>query len=399
MSAGCQPACVKPLSASMSRLLQALKNLEARVEKPAARPQATAKPASGKGVLAHLAEKFHAPAPDPPPARAALECPARPTLIEKRSADHPLAYLSTGVPTILLQPRPATEADLPAESFAPVFVNELLPASGAGIVPAVLPSAVPTSTPEHSPVSEPVVAHESPLAELATVPISTAPSSPAESPPAESPPIAIRQPTLIERTVRRTLADPSRSEPFRQLAERFWSDLEPSGSRTVLLAGIGPASETHDVALHAAALLAERCEVLVVDADAAHRTLTCQLDLSDARGLADVVESDGNWSPWIAPTTLSGLRVLPFGKARLRDAAASANRLAATLQALESDYRFVLIDGGRSSELAAATLARLCDATYFVVRLGETEAAMAQSAVRDFRAAGARILGCIATSS
>ncbi len=68
------------------------------------------------------------------------------------------------------------------------------------------------------------------------------------------------------------------------------------------------------------------------------------------------------------------------------------------LQTLESEYRLVLIDGGRTSELAAATLARLSDATYFVIRLGQTEASLAQAAVRDFRAAGARVLGCIATS-
>jgi Mrp family chromosome partitioning ATPase len=87
-----------------------------------------------------------------------------------------------------------------------------------------------------------------------------------------------------------------------------------------------------------------------------------------------------------------------MGLARLGDPAAAANRLAAVVQTLEASYRLVLIDGGRSSELAAATLARLSDATYFVVRLGQTEAALAQAAVRDFRAAGARVLGCIATS-
>jgi Mrp family chromosome partitioning ATPase len=72
--------------------------------------------------------------------------------------------------------------------------------------------------------------------------------------------------------------------------------------------------------------------------------------------------------------------------------------MAAVVQTLEARYRLVLIDGGRTSDPAAATLARLSDATYFVVRLGETGVAAAQAAVSDFRAAGARVLGCIATS-
>ncbi len=373
----------------MSRLLQALKNLEARGEPtampPVAPPQQTAKPASGKGLLSHLADKFHTPTPDPPkPVASTPAAPAKPTPIEPLEASNPLAYLSTGVPTILLQPPPV------ATPFEPVFVNEQLPPpSGAGILPAVQDrveslwqDAAPPKTPDtlSPPPPKTVEAPASPPPELAS----------------PNP----RQSTLLERTVRRTLADPTRSQPFRDLAERLWSDLSPSASRTVLLTGIGPASETHDVVLHAAAVLAERGEsILVVDADAAHRTLTCQLDLSDARGLVEAIDSGDAATSLVQPMTLDGLSVLPFGKARLRDVAESANRLAAALQSLESEYRLVLIDGGRSSELAAATLARLCDATYFVIRLGETEAALAQAAVRDFRAAGARVLGCIATSS
>lgn len=382
----------------MSRLLQALKNLEARGQPPAESrvvpPQPTAKPASGKGLLAHLADKFHTPTPDPKkPVASTPVVPAKPTPIEPLEASNPLAYLSTGVPTILLQSPPA------APPFEPVFVSGagLQPAEpprGAGISPANrsvgVPPAPDLSRAGFQPAEPTHDAGISPPNELA----GQAGRLPCEETPTP------RQPTLLERTVRRTLADPARSQPFRDLTERLWSDLAPSASRTVLLTGIGLASETHDVVLHAAALLAEQGEpILVVDADAAHRTLTCQLDLPEARGLVEAIDSSDTATSLVQRTTLDGVSLLPFGKARLRDVAESANRLAAALQLLEGEYRLVLIDGGRSSELAAATLARLCDATYFVIRLGETEAAFAQAAVRDFRAAGARVLGCIATSS
>jgi Mrp family chromosome partitioning ATPase len=377
----------------MSRLLQALKNLEARSPKSAA----------GKGLLGHLAEKYRSPSPDPPlkpPAEPTR--PSKPTPIEPRPADNPLAYLSMGVPTILLDPPPAAAAPFPpADAFAPVYVNELVPS----------PVPVPDERVPDESVGSPWRESSLPLEEVSlsktpdpydiAPPIEPIPVEGASNFPVESPAAALaRQATLLERTVRRTLADPARSEPFRQLAERLWNDLDATSGRTILLTGVGPASDTHDVILHAAAILAQRGQpIAVVDADAAHRSLTCQLDFPDGKGLAELVQNDRNPAVLLRPTTFDLLSVLPFGQARLGDPAAAANRLAAILQTLEADHRLVLIDGGRSSELAAATLARLADATYFVVRLGETEAAQAQSALRDFRAAGARVLGCIATSS
>lgn len=361
----------------MSRLLQALKNLEARSPQPAA-----ARPPAGKGLLAHLADKFHSPSADRPPPAAEVAAPARPTPIKPPPQGNPLAYLSAGMPTIVLSPPAAPDVDFSAEdaysaqAFSPVYVNELVP-----------PLCPPPPVLPPEPLPEPAAAK----------PIAAAPP-PREQPVAPSI-AAPRQATLIERTIRRALADPARSEPFRQLADRLLSDLEASGGRSIVITGIGPASETHEVILHTAAVLAERGEpILVVDADAAHRALTCQLDLPACRGLVEALRPEHDPLALVQPTAFESLSVLPLGQARLGDPAAAANRLAAVVQTLEASYRLVLIDGGRSSELAAATLARLSDATYFVVRLGQTEAALAQAAVRDFRAAGARVLGCIATS-
>jgi Mrp family chromosome partitioning ATPase len=60
-------------------------------------------------------------------------------------------------------------------------------------------------------------------------------------------------------------------------------------------------------------------------------------------------------------------------------------------------YGLVLIDGGQAGSELSAVLARQADATYLVVELGAVEASQAQAALRDLRAAGGRVLGCIAT--
>ncbi len=195
------------------------------------------------------------------------------------------------------------------------------------------------------------------------------------------------------------MAEPERSEPFRQLADRLKSDLDQVAGRSILITGVGPAGETHDVILSTAAVLAEAGQpILVIDGDAARRSLTKQLDLGEGNGLAELARGQEPERDPICATALANLFILPMGQVRLPDPAAAANRLAALVQSLEGAFRLVIIDGGRTSNRAAAALARLCDATYFVVRLGETDARQAQIALRDFRAAGARLLGCIATS-
>jgi Mrp family chromosome partitioning ATPase len=215
-------------------------------------------------------------------------------------------------------------------------------------------------------------------------------------------PTAARTPapqTLVERTTRRTLSDPQRAEPYRQVAERIVRDLAHVAGRSAVLAGVGSASDTNELVLVAAAALENAGgSVLVIDGDTAHRSLTTQLDLSDARGLAELLRERDEPARYIRKLSVGGLSFLPIGKTRFPEPEPVASQLAALVQSLEAEYSLVLIDGGRTTELAAATLARLADATYFVIRLGHTEASVAQNALRDFRAAGARVLGCVATS-
>jgi Mrp family chromosome partitioning ATPase len=354
----------------MSRLLQALKNLEARSPPPAA----------AKGLLAHLADKHRDPSPDPPPTSTeSTSDVGKPTPIPPLPIDGPLAYLSVGVPTILL---PATPPD----------VAEKIP---------VAPSAPPAPPPLRREIARPAPEKTTPQRSGKIV----APTSPAAvAPPVveevvESPAASpTRQATMLERIVRRVLADPERSQPLRQLADRLLTDLGQITGRSLLITGIGSASETHEVVLEAAAVLAEAGEpILIIDGDTVGRALTRKLELADGWGLAELARGEEPAEDPIRALAFDHLSLLPIGQARLSDPGASGNRLSSLIQSLESSFRLVLIDGGRVGESAAA-LARMCDAAYFVVRLGHTDASDAQSALRDFRSAGARVLGCIATS-
>jgi Mrp family chromosome partitioning ATPase len=356
----------------MSRLLQALKNLEARSPQPAA----------ASGFLAHLADKRHSPAPDSPAGDTFSDL-GKPTPIRPQPIDGPLAYLSAGLPTILLPAPPPQSADeiprnsSPALSSPPPPPIDEAPQAIKEIETVAPPALERSAAPDPVPVANAAEAEES------------------REQPTETPP---RIATLLERTVRRVLADAERSLPVRQLANRLVSDLGEITGRSLLIAGIGSASETHEVVLETAAVLAEAGEpILIIDGDTASHVLTRELDLARGWGLAELALGEEPAEDPIRALTLDHLSLLPMGQASLSDPGAAGNRVSSLIQSLEGSFRLVLIDGGRAGPGSAA-LARMCDAAYFVVRLGQTEASDAQQALQEFRESGARVLGCIATS-
>jgi Mrp family chromosome partitioning ATPase len=195
------------------------------------------------------------------------------------------------------------------------------------------------------------------------------------------------------------LSDPVGSQPQIQLAERLRRDADQTDSQTLVLVGVGQQSATHETLLFAATLLAESApgKVLLIDADLARRPLSEALDYGQQPGLAELLRGDESWGDRYCPTAVANLSFLPAGLLRHADLSTAGPRLEQLLQLFSAGFSYVLLDAGQTSDLAASVLARLADATYFVVQLGTVETNEAQAALRDFRAAGARVLGCIAT--
>jgi len=359
----------------MARMLQALKNLEARSALPGPRPAAQV---SNPPAEATAAGELPA-SEELPPVRV------RP----QRRSDSTPAVQS---PTVVIE---TVQMQL-AAAFDSVFVADAVP-------PSIEPRPVQPLA-EKSPHDEPLLT-EPEL--LLAAPVSIAPpvaeveplaAPAAESPAAQSSRISQTSATPLERSVRRTLGDAVRVQPLLDLAERIRRDVEQAGGKTVLLVGVGPESSSHEIALYAAAALGQRTgQVLLIDADASRQTLSVGLERAQQHGLAELLPSQESPRFSCRPTALAGLSLLPSGRARHVDLSANGPRLEEVLRQLSGDFSLVILDGGRTVDLAASALARICDATYFVVQLGAVETSEAQNALRDFRAAGARVLGCIAT--
>lgn len=344
----------------MARMLQALKNLEARAQWPAA----------GAGLLSHLSQAEKQPAQPREPV-------AEP---EPKAGNNFLAQLAQAAPPAQMSdPAPVSPPPAEQQPRSPVPVLFTMPSAIVVQSPARFEAASSDAV-----VVSTFLPRESP-------------------PPAPTPPVPLPRPTTrpltgAERAVRRTLGEPHRRKPLADLAARLRQDASKTGSRTLLLVGIGPDSATHETALHVATLLAEEGgNVLLVDGDLARRQLSADLDDLQEPGLSNLSREPSDANTLLRPTALQGLAFLPAGTERFANLEESVGDLPRSLGQLAARFDLVLVDGGRSGDPGTAALARLCDATYVVVQLGSVQASQAQQSLRELRAGGARVLGCIAT--
>jgi Mrp family chromosome partitioning ATPase len=354
-------------------MLQALKNLEARSVRPG--PSR----AAAKGAVAVADVPRNEPAMtitvDPPAAglhnalgEATTEEPTAKVRPTRRPDAPPLAPPSPAVIQPVAAPPPAAQHE---------FASSLL----------------------DKPVAETIsLAARSPLAAepLAIAPPATAPLLPAAPSSSQS---KKGLPCRFERLVRQTLSDPIRSEPLVQMAARMRQDAERTVSKTLAAIGVGASGGAYQPLVYTATLLAATAPrgVLLIDADLARRPLSEALEHGDKPGLAELLKGEELLGRHCLPTAVEQLSILPAGRLRHLDVSAVGPRLEQLLSQLADRFSLVLVDAGRTGDLSASVLARLADATYFVVQLGTVETSEAQAALREYRAAGARVLGCIAT--
>jgi Mrp family chromosome partitioning ATPase len=340
----------------MARMLQALKNLEARSKSTAA-----------KGWLAHLADKPQHAQPRTPLALAEVEREPAPPVVPPpailvRPVRKPAAELSPGAVQPALDERRQVEGKS----------REAVETAGESTPP---PAASRQAGPE---------------------PISRGNGSPECLPHGEA---SGRKPGSLERQVQRMLGDSERSQPLVQLADRLRREAEQSASKTLMLVGVGAHSATHEMVVQIAALLAQRHgeRVLLIDADLARSALSLGLEQGQASGLAEGLRSNKPLRDRCQATALAGVSVLPAGRGQSADLLAEPHRLEEILREAAGQFSLVLVDGGRSVDRSAGLLGRLADLVYFVVQLGEVETSEAVRALAEFRAASARVAGCIAT--
>ena len=186
---------------------------------------------------------------------------------------------------------------------------------------------------------------------------------------------------------------------YRRLTENVVNEFPVSRGATLFISGAGPTSHVADVAGQLAVELTRTSdvEVLLVDADAERKVLTQRFAASGERGLSENLLEGSLASEAILQSAVPRLRFLPMGSSALTRRTVVWQAVESLLGDLRRTSQFVVLASDRCSGPLAEAISRYADGTYLVVQLGGSEIPQLNQAVSSLTAAGARLLGCIAT--
>jgi Mrp family chromosome partitioning ATPase len=232
-------------------------------------------------------------------------------------------------------------------------------------------------------------------------PVPTLASIPQAQPEAKTTPAAgaARAPCDLERQVKRTLNDRIRSQPLVDLVDRLVRDMEQTESKILAFVGVGASDESHLPILQAAMVLAEKRSkrVLLIDGDMSGRALSDGLEYGRCPGWSELSAGEAEITSVCQAMAAKQLSFVPAGQMSPATGSAAEESLEKALRQLKADFDCILIDAGNANNDFVSALAQASDAAYLVVELGAVETNTAQAALAGLRAAGARVLGCIAT--
>lgn len=200
-----------------------------------------------------------------------------------------------------------------------------------------------------------------------------------------------------ETNVDADLADPLRAPAMEALVARWRQDRGTGAPGTLLVASLGQPMMAGEVALRAATLLArsEDRAVLIIDADL-DGALSRRLAIIGKPGLSELLAPQDAHGETIHATGTPRLHVLPRGRNEW-PVTTTPEAVLRLLTELGHEYEWLIVVAGEAPSPAVTAMARACAATYAVTPLGNTDITVAQERLAALQGAGARILGAIAT--
>ena len=356
----------------MSRMLKALQQLEAQANK--SHPEAEPPAGDARGSTASEPPRKTDQAREESPA----DTPAADTLQHEPAKAHSDDAPPSKSAVEDTATRPAGAVDSPATRLEP----EPSPTATAGVLE--LFTAIQEIDTRLTQVLVTQEQHD-------TAPVVKSPDLPPRRP---------RPPSELEETVRDNLSDDCMAQQYRELAERIVAQLPEAAPAAVLLVAAEQQPHVPIAVAHVAMTLADRAEgqVLILDANLSNKYLSGKAGLKDKPGLVEAISGGKSWQDLVVATASEHLDILPAGRGLSLKLSSIANDLTWLMGRLKGRYRFILIDAGPVATRAADAMARVCDGTFLLVRLGQTETADAASAMTSLQSAGSRVLGCVVTN-
>lgn len=179
------------------------------------------------------------------------------------------------------------------------------------------------------------------------------------------------------------------------ILERF-----PTGDPSVLLfVGAEPNHHIDEATARVAARMAQRNvgRILLLDSDLKAQSLTQASGLDQTNGLSDVTNHGLDWRSLVYTGDSKMLDFIPGGTHQRFRHPEEKSRLRAAVTEMKQDYQFVLVSAGDAHDLSARIWNDICDGSYLLVSMKNSNETFAQSAVAELQSNGARLLGCVLT--
>lgn len=172
----------------------------------------------------------------------------------------------------------------------------------------------------------------------------------------------------------------------------------PSAPVVLLFVGSEPNHHVDEMTARVAAALSDHGDsrVLLIDSDQVSRNLTAASRRQDDSGMTEIIEYNQDWRGNLLRNQRTNLDFIPVGngsfgrwnqKELLRKAVCE----------MKTDYQFVCVSGGDAHSKAAKLWSDVCDGSYLLVSIKNSNGSVARSAVTELKSNGARLLGCVVT--
>ena len=134
--------------------------------------------------------------------------------------------------------------------------------------------------------------------------------------------------------------------------------------------------------------------VLLVDGDVEGRQLTIAGGLAEQPGLSEAINRSQDWRPMIVSQDSASFSFLPAGNCPM-DRWNSAELLREVNAEIKQEFQFVCVAAGDAHAKHAKIWCDVCDGSYLVVSMKNSNETFAKSAVAELNSNGARVLGCV----
>lgn len=135
--------------------------------------------------------------------------------------------------------------------------------------------------------------------------------------------------------------------------------------------------------------------VLMVDSTT-ERKLSSIFKMADNHGLSNLLVDSADWEQAIESVTDSDLEFLAAGTSHWEHWGGESE-LRKLVSHLKKRYQFILVASGEAHSSMAKLWSGLTDGDYLLVSIGNSHPAVAESAISELQASGARLMGCIVT--